>query len=438
MKQLAGRLVRNPLVQNAAALYGVQFVRKLLPLIIVPYLARTLGPSGWGVMAFTQSMAEVFVLTIEFGFNLSATREIARKRDSMQVCGSLVAGVLGAQLLLSVVGTTAILAVSRFIPLLHANPKLVIAALFYAIAQGFIPLWFFQGMERMRLAATVEICGRIVGLMSIFLFVRTSNDAWIALFVQGVAPALTTGAGLVMAYRVIPCQLPSWPLIREALRHGWPMFLFRSGESLYGVQNSFILGLFATPAQVGYFASAEKISKAVFGLLNPIREALYPRLSNMAHHSQEDAARLARVGMAVMVTGGLVLTGGLYLFAPLLIRLLMGAAFEPAVKVLRILSVLPILLSVTNSAGIQWLIPLGRDSAVNRIILQAGALNVVLAVILAPVFAHIGMAFAVLSAETFVCCSMVWVAVRSTSLLTRTKPDQSSREEAEATSEISL
>ena len=69
-------------MQNAAALYGVQFVRKLLPLVIIPYLARTLGPAGWGVVAFTQSIAEFMVLVIEFGFNLSATREIARNRES--------------------------------------------------------------------------------------------------------------------------------------------------------------------------------------------------------------------------------------------------------------------------------------------------------------------------------------------------------------------
>jgi len=37
---------------------------------------------------------------------------------------------------------------------------------------------------------------------------------------------------------------------------------------------AFILGLFAPAASVGYFAIAEKISKAAFGLLNPVREAL--------------------------------------------------------------------------------------------------------------------------------------------------------------------
>src|SRR5262249_50372916 len=144
----------------AAALYGVQIVRKILPLIIIPYLARTLGPAGWGVVAFTQAIAEFVVLVIEFGFNLSATREIAGFRNCCATCGEVMAGVLGAQCVLASLGVLGMLVAGRVIPLLHDNPKLVAAGLFYAIAQGFLPLWFFQGLERMRLAAVLETCGR--------------------------------------------------------------------------------------------------------------------------------------------------------------------------------------------------------------------------------------------------------------------------------------
>lgn len=427
MKQLATRLVRNPLVQNAAALYGVQFVRKLLPLVIIPYLARTLGPAGWGVVAFTQAIAEFMVLVIEFGFNLSATREIARNRESKEICGEIVAGVLGSQVLLALLGVIGMLVVGHFIPLLRDNPKLLAAGIFYAIAQGLIPLWFFQGLERMRLAATLETCGRIIGLISIFTFVHSADDTWVALFIQGVAPALTTVAGLIMAYRAIPCKLPTWPLVHRSLQRGWPLFVFRSGESLFGVENAFILGLFATPTQVGYFAAAEKVSRAIYGLLNPVREALYPRLSSLAQSSRTEAARLARIGVAVMGTGGILLGVSIFAFAPVLIRLLMGQAFEPAVAVLRILSILPILLSITQSVGLQWLLPLGRDSDVNRVILIAGAVNVVLAAILAPRFFHIGMAWSVVCAETFVCLSLVRIALGPAALLNPSdspKPDQ--------------
>src|SRR5271169_2073299 len=68
------QLIRNDLVHNTAALYGVQLCRKAIPLLTMPYLARVLGPAGWGSVAFVSSLGEFIVLIIEFGFNLSATR----------------------------------------------------------------------------------------------------------------------------------------------------------------------------------------------------------------------------------------------------------------------------------------------------------------------------------------------------------------------------
>jgi O-antigen/teichoic acid export membrane protein len=161
---------------------------------------------------------------------------------------------------------------------------------------------------------------------------------------------------------------------------------------------------------------SEKISKAVFGLLNPIREALYPRLSYLAASSQEAAAKLARTGIAIMTVAGVILTAALLVMAPWLIHLLAGPGFGRAVPVLRIMAFLPLVLSITYSVGLQWLLPLGRDATVNRIILTGGVINLSLAFLLARRLGEIGMAVSVLSAETVVCCSMVWVVLSSTKL----------------------
>jgi PST family polysaccharide transporter len=94
-----------------------------------------------------------------------------------------------------------------------------------------------------------------------------------------------------------------------------------------------------------------------------------------------------------------------------------GADFGPAVIVLRILSLLPPLLAITHSVGLQWLLPLGRDAEVNRVVLTTGAFNLVLAVLLAPHFAHEGMAWAVVCSEALACASLVILTVRSMSRL---------------------
>lgn len=97
MKWLALRHLKHDLVRNALALYGVQACRKIIPLITVPYLARVLQPSGWGRYALMASLGEFMVIIIEFGFNLSATREIARNRELPNTCGEIMASVFCAQ-----------------------------------------------------------------------------------------------------------------------------------------------------------------------------------------------------------------------------------------------------------------------------------------------------------------------------------------------------
>jgi polysaccharide transporter, PST family len=409
-----GAFFQRDLTRNALALYGVQFCRKLVPLVSVPYLARTLGPSGWGRVAFALAFGELLVMLIEFGFNLSATREVARHRDSTEHCREIASGVLGAQAVLSLAAIAIALAVAPFVPGLRNYPKLFASGLFYGIAQGIAPLWFFQGMERMRTAAALEIHGKLLGLCCVFAFVHAPADDWKVLLAQALPPAICSIAGIALMRRVTGLEIPRMAGIRAALERGWPMFLFRGGLSLYGVANAFVLGMFAPAAQVGYFASSEKIGKAASGLLTPLRDAIYPRLSRMIRHSPSAARRLAGAGALVSTAAGFFISLTLFVFAPSIVRLLMGPGFAPAVTVLRILSALPFIIAVTESVGLQWLLPQGRDKTVNQIIFSGGFLNLALALVLAPRFAHVGMAWSVVTVESLVALCMSAAALRGT------------------------
>ncbi len=183
---------------------------------------------------------------------------------------------------------------------------------------------------------------------------------------------------------------------------GWSLFLFRGSVSLYTTGNAFILGLFVSPLWVGYYAGAEKISKAFLGLLNPVSQALYPRLTHLVYHARARAVTLARIAIAAMGTGGTALGVLVFVSAPLLVRMILGPGYDQAVPVLRILALLPPLIALSTVYGVQWMLPLGMEGPFNKIILLAGGINVGLAVILAPSYLAVGMACAVVTAETFV------------------------------------
>jgi len=107
-----------------------------------------------------------------------------------------------------------------------------------------------------------------------------------------------------------------------------------------------------------------------------------------------------------MAGGGALLGSTIFVFAPVVAQLLLGAAFGPAIPALRVLSLLPPLIALSNVLGIQWMLPLGLDRPFNGIILAAGVLNLGLAYLLAPRFGHVGMAWAVVGAEAFVTGTM--------------------------------
>jgi len=399
------------LLGNVLTLTSVQFFRKILPLMTIPYLARVLGPASWGLVAIFQSLAMCTVILIEFGFQLFATRQVARCRHSKDLLADVFVGVLGAQGLLALGAALLVAVLTPFVPVLHDHPAFVVSAMLWSIAEGINPIWYFIAMERMKAAAVIEICSKSAAAAAIFMLVHSANDAGIVMAVQAIAPILSIAVALRLVRRDIRFRAPSFQLIREALQGGWSMFVMRGAESLYTLANTFLLGLLAGPVAASYFAGPEKISRALLGWLNPVRDALYPRLSKLVHTSIEKAQRLARTGITVTILGGMAMGLLVYLLAPVMVRLLLGAQFAPAVEVLRLLAILPPLTSVSQSIGLLWLLPLGHERVVSRAIIVTGLLNVLLACLFIPRHGYIGMAWAVICSETFACACIVCAAI---------------------------
>ena len=414
-KTRLSELLRHSLVQNALSLYGVQVASYIVPLTTIPYLARVLGASGWGLVAFAQAFGSWVALLGEYGFSLSGTREVARHRDNPEMLTDILAGILGAKMLLAAGSIVVAVLVRWWVPVFREHPVLLWAGIFWALAQAFSMMWFFQGFERMRLVAALDISAKALATIGVFVLVRRPEQGWRVLVVQGAGFLLSSAVGLGLAYRELPFRLPTWNSVREALRMGWSMFLFRGSVSLYTSGNTFILGLFVSPQLVGYYAGAEKISKAFLGLLNPISQTLYPRLSHLVHHARDRAARLAQIGLLVMGGGGVAMGVLVFAVAPIVVRVILGNGFEPSVAVLRVLALLLPLIALSNVFGVQWMLPLGMDRAFNTIILLAGLVNLALAVALATSYADVGMAWAVVAAEGFVTGSM-YLVLRSQKL----------------------
>jgi len=166
------------------------------------------------------------------------------------------------------------------------------------------------------------------------------------------------------------------------------------------------LGIFTNNTIVGYYSGAEKIIKAVQGLLSPISQTIYPHISKLASESKDQALRFIRKMTFLVGAGSSVLSLIVFIFADTIVRILLGSQYLESIAVLRILSFLPFIIGLSNIFGVQTMLAFDLKKGFSNILISASIINIILAFILVPIYKHIGISFAVIISETFVTSSM--------------------------------
>lgn len=396
------KLLPGKVIENVIALYAVQACTYLLPLITFPYLARTLGPKGWGAVLFSQAIGTLIAVVVEYGFDFSATRETARYANDKARLSRLVSGVLGAKAMLATVCVLGAVIARPFTLHIADSPALFWSSTIWGVAQGINMLWYFQGQERMRLAGALDVAGKAVATVSIFWLVHNPADGWKVMAAQALGCVVAHGITVVIAFSEVGVQLPSLRYIWDALKVGWSLFLFRGSQSLLTSVNGIILGVFASPLALGLYVGADKIGQVSRQSLWPLTQALFPHQVKEVRTDPKQAVRT--VWLSFKILGGLGICSGLVLVfaAPLLIRLALGPSFHEAESTLRVLGALTPLTAVASVFGFQWMLPRGMDRQFNFVIFTAGLLHVVIASILTSLMGSMGMAIAVVCSQLYI------------------------------------
>ena len=93
---------------------------------------------------------------------------------------------------------------------------------------------------------------------------------------------------------------------------------------------------------------------------------------------------------------------GLQLIARDFVPVYYGVGYEPVVPLLRVLSILPLVIGLSNVIGIQFLVPVGRENKLTASVTAGALVNVYLNLFLIRRMASTGAAIASVAAEVTV------------------------------------
>ncbi|MDI6818597.1 oligosaccharide flippase family protein [Methanothermobacter thermautotrophicus] len=362
------------LAENFLSLSTLQVLVYIIPFITLPYLTRVLGVYNYGLVNFAIAFNTYFIIITDYGFNLSAVREISVNREDPHRVSEIFSSVMLIKGILATLSFCILLLVILNIPRFSVNWQVYTFAFGLVIGNVIFPTWFYQGMERMKYITVLNVLTNLIFLAAIFIFIRRPSDYLYVPLLQSMG---TLTAGVISQWIIrtrfnVRFHLPPLRTVYETFRDSTQFFLSRVSVSIYTSSNSFFLGLFAGNTAVGYYSAAEKLYTAAQGLYSPLMQVTYPYMAktrNRAFHK-----KVLRYSLILNT----ILCGGIILFAPTIIGILFGPQYMPSVNVLRLLAVALMVVIPSILLGYPFLAVLGQQRYANGSVIIGSIVHLIM------------------------------------------------------------
>ncbi len=409
-----GQTVRR-LAKNYFALNTLQIANYLLPVITLPYIVRVIGAELYGSISFAQAIVHYFTLIVQYSFDYSVTREISAHRHDVKYVSKLFYTVVATKLFLCVVTIIPFLILISFVPKFQTNFVLYIVVFLINFGYALFPVFYFQGIEKLSRVATFNLFIKIFFTLGVFIFLRSESDYLIVPLSHSLGQIVI--GGIAFSYAIISGSLGfSFVTFKEIvmlLKHGFKLFASSVVVSLYTTTNTVLLGILTNDTIVGYYAAAEKIEALVERIsLNPLVQILYPFFSKAFHNDKKKASEYLEKALIWIPLVCFFISLALMLSAPLIVKIVFGVNFAPAIPVLMVLAWLLFMRSINNISAIQGLMNLKMDKEFLQVTLIGMFLCISLNFLLVPLWSAVGTATAWIITELFIVLASMYILIK--------------------------
>lgn len=377
------------LVQNFAYLSLLQVAGYIFPLITMPYLARVIGVEGFGKIAFAAAVMIWLQTIADWGFNFTATRDIAQNRENPEKVSEIFSSVLWSRIVLMLISATILFLLVVFIPLFKKNADVLFVSFLMIPGHILFPDWFFQAMERMKYITILNVVSKLLFTIAVFVFIKEKSD-------YILQPLLTSFgfifSGVIAFYYILIkwkirlCK-PSISSIWGTICKSKDVFLNNLLPTLYNSFSTVLLGIFAGEVANGVFDAGKKFIMIAQQFMTMLSRAFFPFLSRRIekHH----------IYTRINIILSLAFSTFLFLFAPIIINTFFTNEFSDSVIVLRIMSFSVFFLSLNNIYGTNYMIIKGYERELRNITFVVSALGFALSFPLIYYWEYIGGAITV-------------------------------------------
>lgn len=268
--------------KNLSYLTLLRIFNLLLPLITYPYLIKILGDDLYGEIILAQTICLYFAIIINFGLNISSTKDISIYRYNKDKLSEISSCVYFIKLICWIFSFLILSFLIYYVPYLFENKYLYFLSFMLCFNDFLFPQWYYQGVEKMGYITIINLCTRVFLLICIFIFVKTKNDFLFVPLFNGLGALLGGVLGLLLLLKKekIILKKPHFSMIRSYVLNSSVLFSSDVIISIKDRLNVIFVGIFLGMHEVAIYDLAVKIMKLLNMPIDIVNSAIYPKVAN--------------------------------------------------------------------------------------------------------------------------------------------------------------
>lgn len=367
------------------------------------YLSRTLTETGFGKLAFAQAVATYFILIVNSGLPTFGLREIAKSPGQVK---EFFLNIVALRLLFAMLIFSIFTLVVWHLQFPMEMKILLTGTALWVFTQAIYSDFAFQGMEKMQFVAVGRSMVQLIFLLSIFYWIKGSNDLTTVPLLR-FGSELLAGITLLIIFFISfgkwsfkDLKISVWkPYLKEAWIIAASLILI----NIYYTFDTLLLGLLDKPALVGWYNAAYKVIMLFVGIAGLLQMAFAPFFA-----SQKEKLDVFKKGVAgfsvILIFLSALICGSLFLGSHDLIKFLYGNDYLPSIPILRLLSI-ALFFIFLDTVFLAPLLFTGFQKYYLLSVLIGAISNIILNLILIPLWSYKGAAIATISSNFLIAIS---------------------------------
>lgn len=323
---------KKVLLNNTVMLYILRFSTYFFGFVTVPYQTRVLGPTMYGLVTVAMSLMFYFMLMMDFGFVMSATRDISLVAEDKKQVSRIFSQVTAVKSILAILCVLIFMAIWGFVEFVHHHFLFFFIFLIGTIINGFVPDYVYRGIQDMKPVMLRVVISRAFFSGLIFLVLRSPDDyLWVPILsALGDTVGLSWSVWHMWRKKGIKLCRINLREITATFKLSMTFFLNRASSTLTTKFHLILLNLlYPGHPQVGMYGVCDKLITTGQSGIIPVSDSVYPYM--VRNKDFKLIKKLLKTLMPIILLGSVFL----WIFADEVCVIVFGSEYAGAGAYLR-------------------------------------------------------------------------------------------------------